>query len=94
MSRKIVIPKPISQYIGRLGLSRQILLKLLNHIHVDMPEHYNRFRQNRVLNNEDSQCTWRFVIKDGTIAHLFSFAIDDTTSPDHLIIVFLRHDQS
>ena len=92
MTRKVTVPKPVSEYIGTRALTRALIIKLLTRIHVDIASEYDRYRHLRVRGYEDSLYRYRFVIEENGIRHLFTFTIDDATSPDHLIVASIRHD--
>lgn len=92
MSRRVIVPKTVSEYIGTRGLSRSIVIALFTRIHTDIPKDFQDFRSLRVRGHEDSLYRYRFVIVEGGRRHLFTFTIDDATSPEHLIIASIRHD--
>jgi hypothetical protein len=89
--RKAIIPKPISESVGGFGLSRPVLVALLSHLHAKLPGDYPRFRHYRVRQHEDSQYRYRVVVKDEALRHLFLLAVDDATSPEHLIVTDIVH---
>jgi hypothetical protein len=63
---------------------------MLTRIHSDLPKDAPLFRANR-LSVSDRMFQYQFVIPEGNAQHLFVFAVDDTTSPEHLIIEGIVH---
>jgi hypothetical protein len=90
--RKVTVPPPISQYIGGLSLSRALVVQILTRMHVELPNEYERFSRYRVKGHE-SWYRYRFVIRENNIRHLLTFAVDDSTSPDDLIVRAIRYDR-
>ena len=91
MKRKVVVRPPISRRIRSFGLPRGILVELLIHIHAGIVRDFESSRHQRL--DEDPTCfRYRIAIpeKDGG-EHLFVVAVDDTTSPDHLLVVNIGH---
>jgi hypothetical protein len=89
MQRRLVIPKPISETIRSFGLSRNAVVSLFTRIHSDIVQKYEIRRHARTADPS----LYRHILLvhcDGT-DHLFTLAIDDTTSNEHLIISDLRH---
>jgi hypothetical protein len=89
MKRKVIIPVPISQAIGALGVPRPVIVRLLTEIHTELAQDYEKFRSLRVSGGRNF--SYRLVIQDALGRHYFDLAIDDTTSSDHLLIVGLKH---
>jgi len=74
-----------------MGLPRDVLLDLLNHVHETLARAYEFIREKRDA-NDARYCNYRKVLSDELgVTHRFTFIIDDTTSPDHLFIVDLLH---
>jgi hypothetical protein len=90
VTRKIVVPQPISEAIGTFELPRPILVRLLARMHHDIWRDYERFKRFRLQG--DRLYRYRFVIEDEHAKHLFTFVIDDTTAQEHLIVADIRHD--
>jgi hypothetical protein len=89
VNRKVVVPTPISKRIGEFGLSRRMFVRLLTRIHSDIPRDYGRFKN---LRAQDDRCyKYRMAMAEVDDKHLFLFKIDDTTSPDDLIIIYIGH---
>lgn len=90
MNRTTVVPKPISETIRQFVLSREMVIRLLTRMHSDVPNDYLRFRHFRV---KERYYRYRMVIGEanGLKRHLFTFVIDDTSSPDHLIVSEIGH---
>jgi len=88
--REVRVPATVSQRIREFGLSRPVLVSLLTHFHANLSNDYPASRRNRVRN--DDRCyRYRIVIADGDARHLFLLAVDDSTSPDHLIPADIVH---
>ncbi len=86
----MVVPFPVSRIIGSFGLPRQTLLDLLVHVHQEIVSKYDSIKNARTA--DVRLFIHRFVLTDAAgTGHLFVFAIDDTTSPAHLMIVQIKH---
>jgi hypothetical protein len=70
VKRKIIIHEPISKTIGTLGLSRDILLTVLNYLHSDVPHNYEKTRNGRT---KFGFLHRRAFIEANGIKHLFTF---------------------
>lgn len=90
MLRKVMVPKPISAKIGGFGLSRPLSVRLLTRIHEDIANDYEKRKGMRSA-HDDRLYMQTMVLSDSSERHLFRFAIDDTTAPDHLIIADIAH---
>ncbi|MBI2807101.1 MAG: hypothetical protein HYX68_19140 [Planctomycetes bacterium] len=86
MKSKVIVPPPISRGIRTFGLSREVLLELLVHIHEGTPRDYASSCHRRMKNDRYYQYRISVMEENGR-EHLFLLAVDDTTSPDHLRIV-------
>ena len=89
MKRKPTVPGNISAAWRAFALPRDVSLRLWNYIHVEMPVDYENLRGNR--DPEGHGFRHKMVIQ-GELGerYLFILFVDDTTSPDHLIIADLR----
>lgn len=91
MKRKVIVPPEISRVIGGMGLPRGILIDLLIFVHSAMATAYEFFREKRDA-KAARFCQYRKILLDENgVKHRFTFIIDDTTSPDHLLVVELQH---
>jgi hypothetical protein len=89
VNRSVRVPKPISVRIGQFGLSRTMFVRLGAAIHSDIKHDYERFRKFRA---KDNRCyKYRIALAEAGERHLFLLKIDDSTSPDDLIIMSIRH---
>ena len=85
MKRKVLVFPPISRAIRRFGLARDVLLELLVHIHEGIPRDFESSRRHRM--DDARYYQHRIVIpKEDGGEHLFLVVVDDTTSPDHLVV--------
>ena len=91
MNRKIVVPKPVSTAIGSFGLPRELVNRLLSQLHNEVQRDYERFRHFRLI--DERMYRHRLLIRTDGGKHLFTFAIDDTTSPELLVIVGVVYDK-
>ena len=91
MNRRVLVPTPISLLIRQMGLSREMVVRLLTDMHFRLPREYLSYQRFRVADHEDNQCRHRFTVYDEGTRHLFVFRLDDTTSPDHLILLDIQH---
>jgi hypothetical protein len=89
--RRVRVQPPISEYIGSRGLSRSMVIKIWACVHGEIAASYMERRRFRVP--QDDRLYWhQFVIQDDDDSrHLFVFFIDDTTSPDDLILAQVHH---
>lgn len=89
MNRNVRVPKPISVRIGQFALSRTLLIRLGAAIHSDIKRDYEKFKKFRA---RDNRCfKYRIALPEADARHLFLLKIDDSTSPDDLIILSIRH---
>jgi len=90
VKRRVILPGPITEKIATFGLSRSTLVGLYNACHEGIPDSYDQRRAHRVV--EEERHYWHFVaLHDGGKKHLLALEVDDTTSPDNLIIVAIKH---
>ena len=91
MKRKVVLVRVVSSGIRKMGLPRETLIDLLTQVHGVVATAYEFFRDKR--DAKDARfCQYRKIFLDEYgVQHRFTFIIDDTTSPDHLLIVDLIH---
>ncbi len=84
------VPKTISAAIRSFGLPREVVIQLVMRIHSDIPRDYPRFRNFRT---EGAERTYRYrmVIKHQNVRHLFTFAVDDCTAQNFLIVEDITH---
>lgn len=85
MDYKVLIEKPVSRAIGRFGLSRAGVLRLLVRMQTDIPGKYESYRKIRMPDRED-YCRASLVIVDQNARHVFSFVIDDSTAQGILFV--------
>ncbi len=72
------------------SLTRNAAVRVLVGLHGDLPQQYGRYKSLR--NPDDPSLFFYFYgITDGDKNHTFTFHVDDSTSPDHLIVVDLEH---
>ena len=92
MKRKVIVSAPISRAIRDFGLPREILLALLAKIHNEVSAKFEDTRHQRM--DDDRYYRHRMIVHDtdSSTEHLFVLVIDDSTSPDHLVIANIGHD--
>lgn len=89
--RQTRLSPEISRLIGQCRLTRHGLVRLLASLHGELPQHYHRYRGLR--HSEDDRLFFFFdAFADGNRMHTFTFHIDDSTSPDDLIVTDLEHE--
>jgi hypothetical protein len=89
VNRKIKVPENISTEWRSFGLPREVSIALWNHVHIDVPGRYPSLRVNR--SHDDRSFRHRKVFKDASgEPYLFVILVDDSTSPDDLIVTELR----
>ncbi|GEM_PF-6926198 len=82
MPKQVKVPKSVSIGIGQLGLDRELMNGLVNIIHQGTPlaDTLRRWPG-------DERCfSFQVPIKRDNEHHFFVLIVDDTTSPDHLIV--------
>ena len=86
MKRKVLVFPPVSRAIRSFGLSREILLELMVQIHEGIARDFESSRSHRM--DDARYYQHRIVIpNDSGGEHLILLVVDDTTSPDHLMVV-------
>ncbi len=91
MNYKAIVPAPISEAIGRFGLNRDLLVRLVTAIHADVPRDYDGSRRFRIR-DFDRAYRYRIVLFDEHLRHVFRLAVDDTTAEGQLIVLGIRHE--
>ena len=85
MKRKVVIPGEVSRKIRGFQLPRELLVRLLAEIH-------SRDFQPKQRSLDDDRFFWyRVSLLETGQRHLFVVLVDDSTSPDHLLLVDVRY---
>ncbi len=92
MPYRVVVPKPVSRVIGAFGLGRTGLLIVLDHLHQELAYRADEYRADRIPEDPD---LFRFPVlfydpADDTW-HDCRFAINDTMTPDTLIVMTVAH---
>ena len=85
--RKVLLEKSVVATIGQFGLDRQVTVALLNELHTVLAQ---LPRTNRVP-GDDRYFSCRLVVHGTFHEHYFPMLVDDTTSPDHLIVGSIGH---
>lgn len=89
--RRTLLPPEITRIIGACQLSRAGIVRVLTGLHVELPKRYDQLRHQRHPEN-DGIFVVVDAIADGGRMHEFTFLIDDSSSPEHLIVADLEHD--
>lgn len=91
--RRLVIWPGISRRIGACGLSHEGLVYFLNGLRSDLENYYHVYG---TLRDEEEPRFFRYLVAygDGGLMHEFIFIIDNSTSPDHLLIEDFEHSSS
>jgi hypothetical protein len=85
VKRKATVPPVISRAIRGFALPREVMLDLLWEIHEVLPREYDPANVRRT--NDLAGYLHRVQIKDDFgNDYFFVFVVNDSTSPDHLII--------
>jgi hypothetical protein len=87
--RKVIVPKAISMAIGSFAISRRLTVRVLTAVHSEIPAQYNTFRPHGSTGT--GYCRCRISVEENGQTHIFTFFVDDMTSPDHLLIVSVHH---
>jgi len=88
--RRTVISPGLARMIAACQLSRNCMLRVFAGLHDELPQQYSRFRPFR--HPDDSRVFFYFAAyADENLMHTFTLHIDDSTSPDHLIVADLEH---
>jgi len=89
--RRTLVPPEITRMIADCRLTRNGALRVFAGLHGELPQRYGRFR--RLRHPEDDRVFLFFdAVADAGLMHTFTFHIDDSTSPEHLIVRNLEHD--
>jgi hypothetical protein len=89
--RRTIVPPEISRLIGNCGLTRAGLVRVLAGLHGELSQRYDRYR--RLRHPDDDRLFFFFdAFADGDVMHTFTFHVDDSTSPEHLIVTDLEHE--
>lgn len=88
--RRTSIPPAVSQELGR-RLGRAGILRALTELHGTLPREYGLFRRFR-LSDDEHLFSYFLAIAEGSLLHTLTFDIDDSTSPDHLLVVNVEID--
>ena len=86
--RRTVVPPEITRMIRDCRLTRNAAIRVLTGLHESLPQHHDSSPRHP---EDDRLCLFLDAIADGGQMHTFVFSVDDTTSPDHLIVVDLEH---
>jgi hypothetical protein len=89
--RRLRIDAGMSRRLGSCGLSRNATVRLYAALRDDLENGYPIYRPSR--HPDDNRVFLYFLsVKDGPTTHRFVFTLDDSTSPDDLFIVDVRHE--
>ena len=89
--RRTTVPPEISRLIGQCGLTRNGIVRVISDLHTELPEHYPHYPSQR--HPEDDRLFYYFTtVADGSLLHEFTFSVDDSTSPDHLLVTDVEHE--
>jgi hypothetical protein len=90
----VIVRAGISQALGRCGLSRQGLVRVLVAVHVKLPAIAiaiaNALRRRRDPIDPDF-FLYHFSLWDGGTFHTFEFRVNDVSAPGFLFVVRLKH---
>jgi hypothetical protein len=86
----VIIPKAVSRAVGRCGLSRTGLLRLLNNLHTELAGGADEFRSAGVPEDPDV-FTYAFRVFDQGVWHACDFSVNDTIVPGTPFVVSLTH---
>jgi hypothetical protein len=77
--------------IAECRLSRNGAVRVYANLHGELGQRYTRYCGLR--HPDDDRLFFFFdAFADGDLMHTFTFHVDDTTSPDHLILTDLEHE--
>lgn len=89
--RHTIAPPEITQSIGECRLTRNGVVRVFAGLHGELPQHYARYSGLR--HPDDDRLFFFFdACADGDLMHTFTFHVDDTTSPEHLIVKAVEHE--
>lgn len=89
--RRTVVPPDILRRLRDCRLTRNGLVRLFAGLHGELTERYKRYSGLR--HPEDDRLFFFFdAFADQRKIHTFTFHVDDSTSPEHLIVVDFEHD--
>ena len=87
MQYHLIVPREVSQAIGRFGLGRVALIKLLTTLRQELESHADSYRQNRDPSLPDVRFLFELTVWDGGQVRGFRFAVDDAQAPGYLFAV-------
>ncbi|HBI43092.1 MAG TPA: hypothetical protein DDY78_09590 [Planctomycetales bacterium] len=90
MNWHVIVSAGISQAIGRCGLSRQGLVRVLVAVHVKLSAIANALRPHRDPIDQDF-FLYHFALWDSGAFHTLEFRVNDVSAPGFLFIVRLKH---
>lgn len=85
MKRMVVVSGQISKKIRSFQLSRELLNRLLTTIHGAEMKTWSRSKQ------DDRFFIQSFLLTQDGKRHVFILLVDDSSSPEHYIVVDIRH---
>lgn len=88
--RRTMIPPEISRMLGGF-LSRTGIVRVLAALHEELPRLYPLLQDIRHPDDE-RYFSYPLSVADGETVHGIYFVVDDSTSPDHLIIADFVHE--
>jgi hypothetical protein len=89
--RRLRIDSEMSRRLGDCGLSRNAVIRFLVAMRDDLENRYQLYSSSR---HPEDQRFFRYflAVPDGALMHRFDFVIDDSASPDDLLIIDFWHD--
>lgn len=90
MNWHVIVRAGISQAIGRCGLSRQGVVRILARVHIELAARANVLRLHRDPIDPDF-FLYHFHVWDSGAFHTFEFRVNDVTAPGFLFVVRLKH---
>ncbi len=88
--RRTKVPPEITRLLGMCGLTRNGAVRVLAGLHDELPQQYGRWQH---LRHPEDDRLFFFVIAvaDGGLLHSFTWHVDDSTSPEHLLVTDFEH---
>jgi hypothetical protein len=83
----LIVPREVSQAIGRFGLSRVALINLLTTLRQELEIQGDAYRQNRDPSLPDVRFLLELTVWDGGQVRGFRFAVDDAQAPGYFFAV-------
>ena len=85
-----IVTQGVSQAIGQCGLTRAGIVRVIAHLHGDLPARADRLRRRRDPDDPDL-FLYRVTLLDGGRLHFWDFWVNDVNAQGFLFILRMKH---